>query len=141
MKPRDAGSILPLTLLSVLLALLLIAGTATASSAFVAQRDLQAWCDTAALSAVENAQVSSLYADVGPGPLSTEAAEGAAETALERYRDETQDLNTVTELSVQDDRLTVLCTRTVGVPFGRLFGVSGGLRRQAVSSARVHWSA
>lgn len=137
----DGGSTLPLTLLCVLVALLLIAGTATASAAFLAQRDLQAWCDGAALAAAGSPAGPSLYAGgVAPGagaPLGVDTVSAA----LDRYLAVAGDDRTAARLSVQADRATVVCTRTVDLPFGRLFGISNGLRREVVSSARVRWTA
>ena len=136
----DRGSILPLTLLCVLIALLLIAGTATASAAFLAQRDLQAWCDGAVLAAAGSPGGPSLYASGGAPGVGAPLDVDTVAAALDRYLAAASDVTTA-RLSVQVERATVVCTRTVDVPFGRLFGISNGLRREAVSSARVHWTA
>jgi uncharacterized membrane protein len=134
---REAGSILPLTLLAVLIALLLIAGTAATSAAFLAQRDLQAWCDGAALSAAGAPGGASLYTERATEPVLAETA-GAG---LDRYLAEAPRPGAAVRLSVQGERVTVVCATTVDLPFGRLFGISNGLRREAVSSARIRWSA
>jgi uncharacterized membrane protein len=123
----DEGSILPLILLSVLVALLMIAGTATASTAFLAQRDLQAWCDGAAVAAAGNPDLYGSHTD-------------NAALALEDYLAAAPDTRSDAQLSVQADRVTVVCIRTIDLPFGRLFGYSDGLNRRAISSARLRWS-
>lgn len=142
----ETGSILPLVVLSVLVALLLIAGTSTASAAFLAQRDLQAWCDGAALAAAGGSSDASLYADNGSGrqsenlgalaPLSADAAA----VTLREYAAHAPPGGTGVRFSTHHDRITVVCTRRVDLPFGRLFGISEGLDRVATSSARVPWS-
>lgn len=129
-----------MTLLCVLIALLLIAGTSATSSAFLAQRDLQAWCDGAALAAAGSPGDSTLYAGGAPEEGSPIAVRNGR-AGLDRYLAEAPADRTVARLDVQVDRVTVICTRTVELPFGRLFGISGGLRREAVSAARVRWSA
>jgi hypothetical protein len=125
---------MPLILLSVVVALLMIAGTTTASAAFLAQRDLQAWCDGAALAAAGSPGDPGLY-----GPPAAEESP-AADGALQDYLAEAPDGGSIARLSVQADHITVVCLRTVRLPFGRLFGYSDGLDRRAVSSARLLWT-
>ena len=139
--PRaDAGSMLPLVVLSVALALLLIAGATTASSAFLAQRDLQSWCDAAALAAAGGAADTAAYdADAQP---SGQAPLTYDEVAVE-LRDHLagiQNEGVTVALYVQNDQITLVCTRTVVLPFGRLFGIPDGIERVVISSARVPWS-
>ncbi|SHN47790.1 pilus assembly protein TadG-related protein [Cryptosporangium aurantiacum] len=138
---RDAGSTLPLILLCVAIALLLIAGATTASSAFLAQRDLQAWCDSAALAVAGGAADAGAYTT---GPVPSDQAplhydDAAAE--LQVYLAGIQNEGVFVELGVQNDQITLVCTRTVVLPFGRLFGIPDGLERVAVSSSRVRWRA
>jgi hypothetical protein len=132
----DQGSILPLVLLCALVALLMIAGTATASAAFLAQRDLQSWCDGAALAAAGDPGEAGLYTS---DTDKTDLAADAAADGLGRYLAEAPDDRSEAQLSVRGDRVTVVCLRTVDLPFGRLFGYSDGLNRRAVSAARVRW--
>lgn len=137
----DAGSTLPLTLLCVLVAMLLIAGTVTTSAAFLAQRDLQAWCDGAALAAAGSPAGPALYAGGVAPATGVPLAVDPVSAALDRYLAAAGDSRTVVRLRVQVDRVTVVCTRMVDLPFGRLFGISNGLRREVASSARVRWTA
>jgi hypothetical protein len=135
----DEGSILPLILFCVLVALVLIAGVTTASSAFLAQRDLQAWCDSAALATAARASSASTYADGSElaeyAPLTADQA--AAE--LENYLAGIPNEEVSVELSVRNAQITLLCTRTADLPFGRLFGIPNGVERVAISSSRVRW--
>ncbi|GAA0226309.1 pilus assembly protein TadG-related protein [Cryptosporangium japonicum] len=129
---RDQGSLTPLVLLSTLLALLLIAGATTASSAFLAQRNLQSWCDAAALTAAsELARIAVYGADPTPDQLAAE---------LGTYLGGIQNEGAITRLSVQNDQITLVCTHTAVLPFGRLFGIPDGIERVVISSARVPWS-
>lgn len=135
----DGGSLQPLILLSVGVALLLIAGVVTASTAFLAQRDLQSWCDGAALATASGASDAAAYTS-GPEPsdhASVTNEEAAPE--LQRYLEGIQNEEVDVALSVQNDRITLICTRTAALPFGRLFGKPNGIHRVAVSSARVVW--
>ncbi|MFG1921221.1 pilus assembly protein TadG-related protein [Cryptosporangium sp. NPDC048952] len=129
---RDEGSLTPLILLSTLLALLLIAGATTASSAFLAQRDLQAWCDGAALAAADStAKIAAYGADPPPDQVAAE---------LRDYLAGIQNEGAIASVSVQNDQITLICTHKAVLPFGRLFGIPDGIERVVISSARVPWS-
>jgi len=143
MTPRraDVGSITPLILLSVGLALLLIAGATTASSAFLAQRDLQAWCDSAALATASAAARSAAYAEGSQPSVDARPSYDEVAAELRNYLGGIQNEGVGVGLRVQNDRITLICTRTVVLPFGRLFGIPDGLERVAHSSARVPWRA
>ncbi|EXG80047.1 pilus assembly protein TadG-related protein [Cryptosporangium arvum] len=131
-RSHDDGSLTPLVLLCTLLALLLIAGATTASSAFLAQRNLQAWCDSAALAlASDVATISAYGAEPTPDQLAAE---------LRTYLGGIQNEGAITRLSVQNDQITLICTHTAVLPFGRLFGIPDGIERVVMSSARVRWS-
>ena len=132
----EAGSVLPLILLSVLLALLLIAGATTASSAFLAQRDLQAWCDSAALATASAAADTAAYGvERRPSLRSEQVA-----PELQNYLGGIQNEGVTVRLNVQNDQITLVCTHTAVLPFGRLFGIPDGIERVVTSSARVPWS-
>ena len=137
---RQEGSVTPLVLLSVLLALLLAAAATTASSAFLAQRDLQAWCDSAVLATAGGAAETAAYAEAPhpSGRASPTYDQVAAE--LQDYLRGIQNEGVTVALSVQNDQITLVCTHTVVLPFGRLFGIPDGIQRVARSSARVPWS-
>jgi hypothetical protein len=139
MSPRvraETGSVLPLVLLSVLLALLLIAGATTASSAFLAQRDLQAWCDSTALAtATAAADAAAFSVDQRPSLRYEQVA-----PELQGYLQGIQNEGVTVRLSVQNDQITLICTHTAVLPFGRLFGIPDGIERVVISSARVPWS-
>lgn len=133
---RDHGSSLPFVLLCFLVAAVLVAGVTTASSAFLAQRDLQADCDGAAVAAASGVDVDALYAvrvEVSDAlPLASEEAQRAVA--------EYQAAGGITfdaAATVDAERVTVACQRVVSVPFGRLFGVGDGLERSTVSTART----
>ncbi|GAA3399124.1 pilus assembly protein TadG-related protein [Cryptosporangium minutisporangium] len=135
----ESGSTLPLILLCVGIALLLIAGVTTASSAFLAQRDLQAWCDSAALAVAGATADSAAYSD---GPFPPDRAlirEQDAAAELRIYLAGIQNEQVSVALNVQNDQITLVCTRTVVLPFGRLFGIPDGSERIAMSSSRVRW--
>lgn len=135
----DTGSSLPLVLLCFLIGAVTVAGVTAASSAFLAQRDLQADCDGAAIAAASGVDPDAIY---GAGPLAGESlplAADQAQHALEEYRsagfqnDDTLDMSA----NVDAERVTVVCNRVVKIAFGSLFGVGAGLDRSTVSTARL----
>ncbi len=134
----DAGSSIPLILVCFLIVSLLTAGVAAASSAFLAQRDLQADCDGGAIAAASGLDSDAVYAvGVREGdalPVATEAAQHA----LGEYRSYmlTDDASLVMAATVDRRAVMVRCRRLVQIPFGTVFGFSHGLVRTAVSEAR-----
>jgi uncharacterized membrane protein len=134
----EDGSSLPFVLLCFLIAAFLVAGVTAASSAFLAQRDLQADCDGAAIAAASgidrNAAYESDLSERSMLPVDGTEAAGAAE----RYASGTgpDDATLVVSASADADRVTVACIRVVKIPFGNLFGIGGGLTRSTVSTAR-----
>jgi uncharacterized membrane protein len=134
----DRGSTLPFVLLCFLLALLLVAGTVAASSAFLAQRDLQSDCDGAAVAAAAAVDPATVYADDDGLDAELPLAAGAAERAVAGYAARAGLGETSFAVSVPADRgaVVVTCGRRVTVPFGPMFGLGGGVDRTAESSAR-----
>jgi hypothetical protein len=131
----DEGSSVPLVLLFFALALLLVAGTTAASSAFLAQRDLQSDCDGAAVVAASALDAGGFYGSDRAGdalPLTV----GSAQSAVDRYAAESGLTSTSFAVTVADGHAQVACGRSVRVPFGDAFGYAQGLRRTAVSEAR-----
>lgn len=134
--PRDQGSILPLVAGLTLLGLLLVAAVATASAAFLAQRDLQAICDSAALSAADALDEAAVYLDDAPADLPLRG-EGVAD-AVEGYLAAAWPTAGLEVEPATDGRtVTLRCSRLTALPFGAVFGHSGGLRQSALSSARA----
>jgi hypothetical protein len=134
----DAGSSLPFVLLCFLIAAYFVAGVTAASAAFLAQRDLQADCDGAAIAAASGIDRNEAYStsldERATLPLGVGEAAGAAENYASRTGPE--DATLVVSASVAEDRVTVACIRVVNIPFGNLFGIGGGLNRSTVSTAR-----
>jgi hypothetical protein len=131
----DEGSSVPLILLFFVLALLLVAGVITASSAFLAQRDLQSDCDGAAVAAANALDAAGFYGSDRAGdalPL----AVGGAQAAADRYAADAGLTSTSFAVTVADGRAQVVCGRSAPVPFGAAFGYRDGVRRTAVSEAR-----
>lgn len=138
MSPRlpargdDRGTMIPLLLGFFLVALLLTVGVTAASKAFLAQRDLQAQCDGAALSAADALDEGGTYRHAdsdrlrlsGPGVDAAIASYFAVGGGAVDYSSDT------------DGTRVVLTCRTVAeLPFGATFGYPEGLPRTATSSA------
>ena len=135
----EDGSTIPMLLLCVLIAMFLVAGVTAASSAFLAQRSLQADCDGAVVAAASGIDPASVYGGRGLGeaaalPLATEQARAAV--ADYRARGFPADRTLTMVARVDGEQVILACRREVRVPFGVVFGVGGGLVRTAVSSAR-----
>ena len=134
----DRGSITPLVLLCFLIAALMVMGTTAAGSAFLAQRDLQAVCDGAAVRAANAADEPLAYTK--PGKLAAlPLSDASVRAAVADYRSAGYaDDPTLTLWATTDgQQVTVSCRRVVQVPFGAVFGRSAGLPRTAVSTARA----
>ena len=131
MSRRDDGTIIPLVLLSFLLAGLIgTAGTA-ASAAFLAQRDLAGVCDGAALAAAAGVDRGGIDDDALPLDPS------AVRAAAERYRGRAGKPGLALRARTDGRTVTVECHRTVRIPFGAVLGRAGGLERTAVARARA----
>ncbi len=137
-RPDDRGSITPLVLLCFLIAALMVMGTTAAGSAFLAQRDLQAVCDGAAVRAANAVDESSTYT-AAPGLAALPLSDASVRAAVTDYRSSGYPGDpTLTITAATDGRqVTVGCHRVVRVPFGAVFGQSAGLTRNAVSTARA----
>jgi hypothetical protein len=127
-----------MALLCVLVGALLVAATAAASGAFLAQRELQSTCDGAAAAAASGFDPNAVYAEsLDSAELLPLTNEAAAEAVSEYQKNGFPDDATLSLSAVVDsDRVTVVCTRVVRVPFGGLFGVGDGLDRSTMSTAR-----
>ena len=137
-RGHEAGSSIPLIVLCFLIAALLVAGVTAASSAFLAQRDLQADCDGAAIAAASGLDSEALYAHSFPEDSMLPVANQAAGAALERYRrgeppSEQEERMTV---HVDNETVTVACSRRAKIPFGAVFGFGGGVQRSAVGTTK-----
>ncbi len=133
----DRGSITPLILLFFAIAALLVMGTTTAGSAFLAQRDLQAVCDGAAVRAADAVDEPGAYRNGGHGALPL--SEESVRTAVADYqaRGYAGDPTLTMAASTDGQQVTLSCHRLVQVPFGAVFGRAAGLDRDARSSARA----
>ena len=136
MSRRDDGTIIPLVLLSFLLAGLIgTAGTA-ASAAFLAQRDLAGVCDGAALAAaaaVDRGGIDDATLPLKSLPLDPSGVRAAAD----RYRSRAGKPGLALRARTDGRTVTVECHRTVRIPFGAVLGRAGGLERTAVARARA----
>ena len=134
----DCGSSIPFVLLCFLLAAFLVFGVTAASSAFLAQRDLQADCDGAAVAAAAAVDPSVVYDGNLTGSAALPLASEQAQAALNDYQARTFLADPTLSMTADVDaaRVTVTCHRVVRVPFGGLFGAGDGLSRSTVSTAR-----
>ena len=119
---RDAGTITPLIAGAVVIAWLV----ATASAAFLAQRDLAGFCDGAAVAAAAAATMPD--ADGDPA-LDPERVDGE----VARYG-----AGSPTTMNAATDgrTVTVVCGRRVDIPFGAVLGAPDGLDRTVTARAR-----
>jgi len=142
----DRGSMIPLVLGFFVLAALLIFGAVTASTAFLAQRDLAAVCDGAAVAAAQSVNEGALYAaglaagttDGQRLPLDLTAVEAAVAryVGVGGYGGDPDGLTVSGSVGGDGTTAVVRCTRTVQIPFGAVYGYPDGLPRSAVASAR-----
>jgi uncharacterized membrane protein len=135
---EDRGSITPLILVFFLIAALLVMGTTSAGSAFLAQRDLQSVCDGAAVRATGAVDEGGAYhgpADLAALPLS----DASVQAAVGDYQSQGYPTDSTLSMSASTDgqQVTVVCHRVVTIPFGAVFGKPTGLERTAASTARA----
>jgi hypothetical protein len=134
----DGGSLLPLILVFVLVVIMMIMGTTAATSAFIAQRDLQSDCDADAMWAASEADANDLYHDAASSkkylPLSPEAVAAAVEEHRKRFYADRPELRM--RADSDGEQLVVKCHDKVKVPFGAFFGKGGGVDRDAESAVR-----
>jgi hypothetical protein len=144
---QESGSTIPLVLGFFLIAALMIFGAVTASAAFLAQRDLAAVCDGAAVAAAQSVDPTALYASgpavtgvQPPARLPLDAA--AVDAALARYvsaggyGDDPDRLTVSGGVGADGSTAVVRCSRTVALPFAAVFGLPAGVVRTTVASAR-----
>ena len=127
---------MPLVLLCFLIGAFLVAGVTAASSAFLAQRDLQADCDGAAVAAASAVDTDAVYAGALSEADALPLATDLAQTAAEEYASRSDRVGLAVTVRVDVERVEVACGRVVDVPFGWLFGAGNGLDRSTVSSSR-----
>lgn len=115
---------LPVVLLFFVLSALLVLGGASVSSAFIAQRDLAAFCDSAAVAAADEVAERGLFGPSASGrerlPVDASAAEATAQRLAQRRGDGT---SVSTRVGGSDaSALTLTCSGTVRPVFASLFG-------------------
>jgi hypothetical protein len=152
-RGADAGTAIPLIMVSFLLAGTFVCGSIAASAAFLAQRDLAGICDGAAIAAANAFSRAGAAGDPagrsggdlttglsGPDgreslPLDAEAVQRAVVAYRTRQLPDTGDSLSMT--ATTDGRVaTVTCRRRVRIPFGGLLGYRDGLDRTVVARAR-----
>ena len=132
----ETGSTIPLILGFFLLAMLMVAGSIALGQAFVQQRDLQDVCDgAAAAAAASSADLDRGVSVAESGSLQFADAEPAVAAYLARDPDR-RSVQVAARLSADHRRITLTCTRTTGLAFGRLFG-RAHVRHTTTSSARA----
>lgn len=132
----DRGSITPLILGFLIIALLTTAAAVAAGDAFVQQRGLQAVCDGAAAAAAASA--IDLRRDVvlgATGAARLADVQAAAEDYL-AHDEERRDVHAGATLSADGQTVSMTCTEVRPVTFGALLGKGSGVRHVAHSSAQ-----
>ena len=134
-RDDERGSTLPFVLVCWLVAALMVFGAIAASDAFLEQQEVQSVCDGAALAAANAADEAVLYTGgIGSDlPLTRATAQAAV---ADQLADAAADLDS---WAAETDgvEVTVRCTRSVEIAFGRLFLGGEPLERTAVASARA----
>lgn len=138
----DRGTTIPLILGFALLALLVTMGVTVASIAFLAQRNLQAICDGAALAASDSLDEGQIFNGSTNTvlPLSQSGVSSAVASYLgTNYRPGGQGTPDRLQAGARTDGRTVrvTCASTRHLPLGGLFGYPNGLPRTAVSTAEA----
>src|SRR5207302_6701852 len=123
----ERGSVMPLVLGFVIVAMLAVAGGVAAGDAYVQQRGLQSVCDGAAAAGAADAADLDRTAelDTGGGLHFTAAAD-----AIDRYlaRDPARRaVQVATAVSADGRTLSLVCTETSSIAFGTVFGKAGGV--------------
>lgn len=132
--PRgDEGSLVPMLLLCWLVLAVLVGAFAAASSAFLAQRDLQATCDQAAVYAA-----GSVDPDLPADAERLRVAGSIARESIDRFlgRRHRDDPTLSARVEVDAQVLTVSCHRKAKILFGALIGRGDGIDRRTESSVR-----
>lgn len=133
----DEGSLVPMLLLCFLILAVLVGGFAAASSAFLAQRDLQATCDDAATYSASSMSQDELAA-AGAQTVSLSIVEATAKRRVDAFmtRRDSSDPTLSLRVAVDSDVLTVSCQRKAKIVFGVLIGRGDGIDRKTESSVR-----
>jgi hypothetical protein len=129
----DAGSLVPMLLLCFLILALLVGGFTAASSAFLAQRDLQATCDDATTYAA-----GAVDPDVPSNSEGLLVATAAAKERVDAFvaRRVSDDPTLTMRVEVNAEVLTLSCRRKAKIAFGGLVGRGDGIERSTESSVR-----
>ena len=133
----DEGSLVPMLLLCFLILVVLVGGFAAASSAFLAQRDLQATCDDAATYSASAVSQDDLAA-AGAQTISLPVVEATAKRRVDTFvtRRDKSDPTLSLRVAVDSEVLTVSCQRRAKIAFGALIGRGDGIDRKTESSVR-----
>jgi hypothetical protein len=164
MRGRDDGTVIPLLVLGFLLAGTLLTASVAGSAALVAHRRLAADCDGAALAGASALDRTALNAALppagGPGAAAATGEPGTAEpgepgtadagnpavaqglpldgtAAAHAARAHLAVAAPGTTATIRTDRttVTVVCARTVRVPFGAVIARPHGIRETATARA------
>lgn len=133
----ERGSIVPFVLLVTAIAVLMVCGGITASSAFLAQREVHSVCDGAALAAANAVDEGQYYGTDSPDavPLSQQSVTAAVADYLGDASDPDGPITTWTAQT--DGRsVEVVCSRFVSLPFAAVFLGGRDLERTATAAAR-----
>ncbi|MEP6851889.1 MAG: pilus assembly protein TadG-related protein [bacterium] len=130
----DRGSVIPLILGFWLVGMYVVAAAIALGDAFTGQRTLQSICDGAAVAAANTVRTDVLHyggTDAAALPLGDTSPAVARFLARDGGRDGVQFESVVTQ-----DTVTLHCTRSRRVTFGRFIGKPGGVTQSVYSSAR-----
>ena len=133
----DDGSIIPLILGFLLIALIMVAGSVAAGDAFVQQNNLQSVCDGAAAQAASSVDADAQRA---AGSSATALRLARVQTAVQTYlsrEPDRADVHMIASLSADAGTVSVQCERRSTIAFGSFFGFRGGIDHRAQSSARA----
>lgn len=130
----DRGSILPMVTGCFVVAALMVCGAIAASAAFLAQRDLASVCDGAAVAAASAVDEGRVYAGGAADQLPLDAA--GVQVAVDEHLSRTPPPSVTAATGTDGETVTVVCRRTVAIPFGAVFGFADGLEREATAHAR-----
>lgn len=136
--PRgDTGSMLPLILVFVMIVVLMLMGMTAASSAFLAQSNLQSMCDATAGIAASGTDLDELH-EQPSGSESLTISEQEAQLKVDEYRQRhADDFPSLTMVvNVDSEQAVLSCHYRVKIVFGRAFGKGDGLDRDTESRIR-----
>ncbi|MDR1998919.1 MAG: pilus assembly protein TadG-related protein [Frankiaceae bacterium] len=133
---RDEGTTIPLILGFFLIGVLVVAGSVAASDAYLDQQSVQSICDGAALAAVTQLNDLPMYQEDFAQRDRLPIA--AARDSVAAYLSRDADRASVTVESIDlggDGAVSLVCSRTMGLAFGSLFGHPHGIAHRAVATA------